>query len=73
MTSTIKELQKKTSLMTVQQFNRRLDLLDQELVLVLEEFLKDTGIGVCSVNMELNDQCEYEVKTGLLFPEATAE
>ena len=73
MNCTTEELQQKPSLMTVQQFRERLDLLDQDLVLLLAEFLRDTGIGVSSVNMELNDPCEYEVTIGMMFHAAKEE
>jgi hypothetical protein len=73
MTSSIEELQQKPSSMTVQELNERLALLEQEFVEVMESFLIDTGIGVSSVAIQISDQCDYAITTGLLFPETDSK
>jgi hypothetical protein len=69
MTPSIEELQQKPSSMTVQKFNERLGILEQEFVKAMESFLIDTGVGVGAVIVQIDDQCEYSVSTELLFPE----
>jgi hypothetical protein len=67
MTPSLEELKQKPFSMTVQEFNERLGLLEQEFVEAMESFLIDTGVGVGPVAIQIDDQCNYAVSTELLF------
>jgi len=59
--------------MNLQEFNSRLRELDGQIAAVLQWFENDTGVTVGSLFVELNENGEYTVLTGLDFPEEQTE
>jgi hypothetical protein len=55
--------------MNLQEFNSRLKELDGQVAAVLQWFESDTGVTVGSLLVELDENGEYTVFTGLDFPE----
>ena len=55
--------------MNLQEFNSRLKELDGQVAAVLQWFESDTGVTVGSLLVELGEDGEYTVLTGLDFPE----
>jgi len=59
--------------MNLQEFNSRLRELDGQIAAVLQWFESDTGVMVGSLFVELNENGEYTLLTGLDFPEEQTE
>jgi hypothetical protein len=59
--------------MTLEEFNARLKTLDEHIAGVLKWFEDDTGVTVGSLLVELADNGDYHVFTGLDFPEKEAQ
>jgi len=56
--------------MNIEEFNARLKALDEHLAAALQWFHDDTNVTIHSIYMELNEQGEYIVNTGLDFPDS---
>ena len=56
--------------MTVEEFNVRLEQLEDHLIAVLQAFENDTGVKVETAMIELDNDGFYEVSVGLDFANA---
>lgn len=55
--------------MTIEKFTISLNEFDRHLIAMLHSFEEDTGIKVGFVMVQINEDGDYEVSTGLDFPE----
>jgi hypothetical protein len=59
--------------MNLEEFSARLKTLDQDIAGALQWFEDDTGVTVGSLSVELAENGDYLVVTGLDFPEEEAQ
>jgi hypothetical protein len=59
--------------MNLEEFSARLKTLDQDIAGALQWFEDDTGVTVGSLSVELAENGDYLVATGLDFPEEEAQ